>query len=80
MFGLEGGKKGKKDEKFIFELERELSDPKKRADIKKRVEKRLQEIKDILREGENKVDFERFSLIMGGYSSILKVISRFEKS
>jgi len=76
MFGL---KDNEKNEKFIFELERELANSEKRQEIKKHVEKRVQEIKAILREGEDKIDFERFALILNGYTSILKVISRFEK-
>lgn len=74
MFGLEGEKK--KGEEFVFELEKELKDPKKHKELKEKVEKRIQDIKKILRDGENKKEFERFGLILHGYTSLLKVMSR----
>lgn len=75
MFGLEGQKKEKKE--FEFELEKELSDPKKHKELKTQVESRIQEIKKMLRDGENKKEFERLGLILQGYTSLLKVFSRF---
>lgn len=75
MFGLQGDKKKKKEE-FVFELEKELTNSKKRNEIKKKVEERIQEIKEMLREGKNKKEFDRFALILHGYTSILKVMSR----
>lgn len=76
MFGLEGQQKKKKPEEFIFELEKELKSPTKRKEIKAKVEKRIQDIKRFLREGEKKKEFERFGLILHGYTSLLKVMSR----
>lgn len=76
MFGLENQRK-KKPEEFVFELEKELQDPKKHKEIKEKVENRIQEIKKILRDGENKKEFERFGLILHGYTSLLKVMTRF---
>lgn len=75
MFGLEGQKKDKKE--FEFELEKELLDAKKHKELKQHVENRIQEIKKILRDGENKKEFERLGLILHGYTSLLKVFSRF---
>ena len=75
MYGLEDQKK--KSDEFEFELEQELKDPSKHKEIKKRIEDRIQEIKKILRDGENKKEFERFGLILHGYTSLLKVMSRF---
>lgn len=75
MFGLEDQKK--KPEEFVFELEKELQDAAKHKEIKGKVESRIQEIKKILRDGENKKEFERFGLILHGYTSLLKVMSRF---
>lgn len=76
MFGLEDQRK-KKPEEYVFELEKELMDPTKHKEIKDKVESRIQEIKRILRDGENKKEFERFGLILHGYTSLLKVMSRF---
>jgi len=75
MFGLQD--KGKKKPDFVFELEKELMDPKQRKLIKEKVEARIQDLKKILRDGENEKDFEKFGLMLHGYTSLLKVISRF---
>ena len=77
MFGLEDQKKKKPAEEFIFELEKELKDPKKHKEIKEKTEKRIQDIKTMLRQGENKEEFETLGLILHGYISLLKVMSRF---
>lgn len=76
MFGLEDQKKKKADD-FIFELERELKSGKKNQDLKKKVEGRIQKIKEILRSGENKEEFDQFGLLLHGYTSLLKVMARF---
>lgn len=75
MFGLEDQKK-KKSEPFVFELEKELKDPKKHREIKQRVEGRIQTIKTILKSGENKEDFDQCGVLLHGYTSLLKVMAR----
>lgn len=75
MFGLEN-KKNKHSEEFVFDLEKELKNPKKRQDLKQKVESRIQKIKEILRSGENKEEFDQFGVILHGYTSLLKVMSR----
>lgn len=77
MFGLENKPK-KPIQEFHFELENELKDAKKHKTLKAKIEARIQEIKALLREGENKKDFERLALILHGYNALLKVFSRFE--
>lgn len=76
MFGLEDQKK-KKVEDFLFELEKELKVLKKHQEIKKKVEERIQKIKDVLRSGENKEEFDKYGVLLHGYTSLLKVMSRF---
>lgn len=76
MFGLENKQK-KKPEEFVFELEKELQNPAKHKALKEKVEHKIQELKKILRDGENKKEFERFGLILHGYTALLKVMSRF---
>lgn len=77
MFGLENQKKKQEQEEFVFELEKELKTKKKHGEIKKRIEERLQKIKNILRTGEEKEDFDKYGIILYGYASFLKVMSRF---
>jgi len=77
MFGLEDQKKKKKTEDFIFELEKELLNPKLHREIKERIEKRTQKIKEVLRTGDRPDEFDQYGKLLNGYTSLLKVISRF---
>jgi hypothetical protein len=77
MFGLEDQKKKKMSEEFVFELEKDLKNPQKNKEIRQKVEERIQKIKETLRSGESQDEFDRFGLLLHGYTSLLKVISRF---
>lgn len=77
MFGLEDKKNKKKTAEFVFDLEKELQNSKKHKEIKVRVDSQLQKIKEILRAGDSKEEFDHFGLILHGYTSLLKVMSRF---
>lgn len=76
MFGMESQKKKKAGE-FVFELEKEFKNGKLRKEYKEKVEKRIQAIKDVLRSGENKDEFDSYGVLLHGYTSLLKVMSRF---
>lgn len=79
MFGLGEGKKPQKEGKeneFIYDLERDLQDPKKHKEIKERTEQSIKKIKEILRTGESQEVFDNFGLLLQGYNSLLKVIER----
>lgn len=76
MFGMEDQKK-KKSAEFIFELEKELKNGKLHKDFKEKIEKRIQSIKEVLRSGENKEEFDSYGVLLHGYTSLLKVMSRF---
>lgn len=78
MFGLENQKEDKKAKEFMFDLEKELKDPKKCKDYKKLVDDRVQNIKHTLRSGSVKEEFDRYGVLLHGYTSLLKVISRFK--
>jgi len=77
MFGLENQKKKKQVDEFIFDLEKDLKIGKKHKEIKQKVEDRIQQIKEVLRSGENKDEFDKFGALLHGYTSLLKVIARF---
>lgn len=77
MFGLENQKKKKKLEPFVFELEKELKNAKKHREIKTEIEGKVQKLKELLREGENKEDYDTLGALLYGYSALLKVVSRF---
>lgn len=76
MFGLNSGKKGKKEEEFLFDLEIEMQDPKKEKELRSQLDEKIQLLKTILRSGESKENFERFGTLLLAYVSILKVIDR----
>lgn len=77
MFGLENQRKKKKFEEFVFDLEKEFLVQKKHKEIKARIESQIQKIKETLRAGENKEEFDKFGILLQGYTSVLKVMSRF---
>lgn len=76
MFGLENQKKTKKIEPFVFDLEKELKSPSAVQTFKQKIERRTQSIKDVLRSGDDKAEFDQFGILLHGYTSLLKVISR----
>lgn len=75
MFGLEN-KPGKDKNGFTFELEREMMDPTKGKNLLLKIEKRINQIKDLLRKGEAKETFQMLGTLLYGYASMVKVISR----
>lgn len=77
MFGLENQKNKKKTEEFVFDLEKELKTAKFHKEIKQKVESRIQRLKETLRGGENKTDFDQMGVLLHGYTALLKVFSRF---
>lgn len=73
MFGLE--KKGKA--LFEFDLEKECkSNPSKAKDLLKTVENQIQEIKNILRQGTESEDFDKFGILLHGYAALQKVLTK----
>lgn len=80
MFGLEKKKSEEKPGEFVFDLEKDLADLKKHGELKKLVEERIQKIKAILRSGSAKEEFDRYGVLLHGYTSLLKVLMRFKPS
>lgn len=76
MFGLEEQNQKKKAAPFIFDLEKELGESKSRNVIKTKVEGAIQKIKELLRSGDEKEEFDQLGVLLQGYNSVLKVISR----
>ncbi|NDD99118.1 needle chaperone SctE [bacterium] len=59
---------------FKFDLEKELKDPKKRAEIETRCEKRIKELKEKIRHGTNPAEFDDIGHLLHGYVSLEKLI------
>lgn len=76
MYGLEK----KPNERFSFDLEKELKEnPSRGKEILSKVEEKIQEIKTILREGTNEKDFDRLGILLQGYASLQKVLKKVTK-
>lgn len=76
MFGLEGDKKKSLQGEFTFDLEKDMSNAKKQKEFKKAIEEKVAKIKQILRSGDNKEQFDQFGELLHGFASLLKVIGR----
>lgn len=77
MFGLEEQKKKKPSNEFVFELENDFKNGKKSRELKVRIDGRIQKIKEVLRSGEEKDEFDKFGVLLHGYTALLKVMARF---
>jgi hypothetical protein len=77
MFGME--EKGKK-ERFAFDLEKRLKkEPEHGKEILEKAERRIQEIKKLLREGAKEKDFDRLGILLHGYAALQKVLRKVSK-
>ena len=73
MYGLE--KKPK--HVFEFDLEKDLKkDPSKVKELLKSTEKKIQEIKNQLREGAKGPELDQLGVLLHGYTALQKVLNR----
>lgn len=73
MFGLEK----QPSEKFAFELEKEIKgNPTRGKEILDSVEKKIQELKQLLRTGASEKDFDRLGILLHAYASMQKVLKK----
>jgi hypothetical protein len=83
MFGMENKKpKGsakEKKEAFLFDLERELRDKEKQKEYVRRIEGRVGKIKELLRKGGKKEEFDSLGILLNGYHALAIVLGRAAK-
>lgn len=79
MFGMESTKKKKKGAEYSFDLENDLKDPGKLRALKEKIEARIQQLKVLLRQGEDKKTFDQVQTLLHGYLAIQKVIQRINR-
>lgn len=79
MFGMEKQKK-KAIGVFQFDLEKELKDPQKRKEYAKRIEGRIGKIKEALRKGSKKEEFDQLGVLLNGYHALTIVLGRAAKA
>lgn len=75
MFGMEKQKK-KGGSPFVFDLEKDLSDMEKQKEYAKRIAERITKIKEYLRKGSKKEEYEYLGVLLNGYHALAIVLGR----
>lgn len=75
MFGMEKQKK-KAPTPFLFDIEVELKDVQKQREYAKRIEERVGKIKEGLRKGSNKEEYDHLGVLLNGYHALAIVLGR----
>lgn len=75
QFGL-GKEKKKKADDWFFDLENDLKDPSKSRGIKDNITSCVNELKNMLRKGEDKKLFDDTQVLLNGYLAAQKVVQR----
>ncbi|MBS0635430.1 MAG: DUF5398 family protein [Verrucomicrobia bacterium] len=75
MFGMEKQKK-KGQPPFLFDLEMELKDSDKQKEYAKRIEERVSKIKEFLRKGSKKEEYDYLGVLLNGYHALAVVLGR----
>jgi hypothetical protein len=83
MFGMENeGKKekGKQGSDMVFDLEKEISaGAENYKKLKAKIQTRVGALKEMLRSGSDKDDFDKYGMLLHGYVSLKKVMERVRK-
>jgi len=78
MFGMDKKPK-KKTEDWEFDLEKQLQNQTELRKIKTQTDQRIQQLKNLLRQGEDKKTFDSAQTLLHGYLAVQKVIQRVGK-
>jgi len=77
MFGLEKSPR----EKFDFDLEVDLKEnPKKAKELLSKIESNITKIKKKLKSGGSKEELNKLGTLLQGYTALLKVLKRVQKT
>ena len=76
MFGMEKKKDKGQGAFFQFDLEKDLSETGKRKELAKRIEVRIGKIKDLLRKGSKKEEYDQLGILLNGYHALAIVLGR----
>lgn len=78
MYGLE--KEDNKRKRFSFDLEKEIeASSAKKKELLTKAEERIQELKNVLREGSKQKDFDQVGVLLQGYTALQKVLKKVGK-
>lgn len=78
QFGF-GKEKKKKADDWVFDLENDAKHPIKSKEIKDKISSCIQDLKTILRQGEDKKLFDETQVLLNGYLAAQKVIQRVQR-
>ena len=78
MFGMEKQKKSNSG-KMEFDLEKESKDPQKLRAMRERVETRTQQLKQDMRAGTTRQQFDTTKVLLEGYVAASKVLDRLNR-
>ncbi len=73
---MESSKKKAGVADYYFDLEEDLKDPGKLKAMKEQVEERINQLKGLLRQGEDKKSFDEAQTLLHGYLATQKVLQR----
>lgn len=76
MFGMQSDKQKSKIADFAFDLEKDLKDPAKLREVKQQVEESINQLKSMLRHGEDKKSFDQAQTLLHGFLAMQRVIQR----
>jgi hypothetical protein len=83
MFGMEKQKKGKKQQSkqdMFFDLENSIAtNPSFYKELKDKINVRVNNMKAKLRSGSEKENFDKYGILLHGYASLHKVITKVHK-
>lgn len=79
QFGLGKEKKKTKTDDWVFDLENDAKHPTKSREIKDKINSCILELKNILRQGEDKQLFNDTNVLLNGYLAAQKVVQRIQK-
>ena len=77
MFGLE--KKKAETAFFLFDLEKDLESNEKKLELVQRIESRITEIKNTLKNGSSKEIFVQLGILLNGYHALAIVLNKASK-
>lgn len=73
------GDKKKDKQVFLFDMEKELQNKDKQVEYAKRIEKKVLYIKELLRKGSKKDEFDYLGVLLNGYHALAVVLGRAAK-
>ena len=79
MFGMDQKKDKKKGAAFEFDIEKELATREKQKEYVQRIQTKINTIKQLLRAGDKKENFEQLGVLLNAYLALSVVLGKVVK-